>query len=68
MAKDDDDDPLCRCGKPAPLDVSITAGPPFGMSGRRTELSLTTVACRDCAFAAGKLMLEFLDGKKGTCN
>ena len=63
----DDEEPMCRCGKRAPLDVSIHAAPPFenarGYAGRRTELHLSAVACRDCAFDAAKVMLTFLEGK-----
>lgn len=54
--------PLCRCGKPAPLDVTITASAPFKVDGpNRTELQFSTVACRACAFEAAKLKLAFLE-------
>lgn len=57
---------FCRCGKPAPLDVSISAAPPFDVAAtapKRTELHFSTVACRDCAFEAAKLMLAFLQSQ-----
>lgn len=55
---------LCRCGKPANLDVAISAAAPYNSERRysgRNELHFSTVACRNCAFAAAKVMLEFLE-------
>lgn len=58
-------EPPCKCGKPAPLDVSIMASEPFDVNknSRRNELHVSTIACRDCAFEAAKLMLAYLEGK-----
>lgn len=53
----------CRCGKPAEYEVSMSAGEPFRPD--RTEpvnlVVLSGRACRDCAFAAAQLLLQFLD-------
>lgn len=55
---------LCRCGKPAPLDVSISATPPFDPSRTpRSELHFSAIACRACAFEAAKLLLSFLESQ-----
>jgi len=56
---------LCRCGKPAPLDVSISASPPFDVVAgpRRVELQFSAAACRSCAFEAAKLLLSFLESQ-----
>lgn len=56
----------CKCGKPAELDVSISAAEPFDVlkKAHRTELHLSVIACRACAFEAAKLMLAHLEGKE----
>lgn len=56
---------LCRCGKAAPLDVTISASPPFDVVAgpRRIELQFSAAACRACAFEAAKLLLSFLESQ-----
>lgn len=61
-----EDDVPCRCGKPALLDVTISAAVPHdysarGCGGRRTELYFQSAACRQCAFDAAREVLRFLD-------
>lgn len=61
--------PPCRCGKPAVLDVNISAGPPLTtysvrLPARRIELNFQAVACRDCAFEAAHAVLKFLEEQK----
>lgn len=58
----DDRDVRCRCGERAPLDVMITASKP-ALYPYRSELHMSAVACRRCAFDAAKMMLAFLESK-----
>lgn len=64
----DEEIPPCHCGKPAVLDITISAGPPISYSvrlyARRNELHFQAVACRDCAFDAAREVLKFLEERK----